>query len=161
MQKIAPSSRQTALGLLLAASVAIAGCGENRQTQCEKIAEIVNTTASQMQAASGSPNGFSQGAQLAEQAATQLESLKLGDQGLETLNQHLTAAYRQWGAVGQEMASIAGPNGGVTTSGNSPSNETIVRWQGVTENFQTVQTAVQNYCQGGPMPPEYSSPPAS
>lgn len=161
MFKILQSSRRLALAMMLVASAAIAGCGESRQAQCEGIAEIVNATASQMQAASGSANSFSQGAQLAEQAANQLQSLQLGDEGLATLNQHLVKGYRDWADVGREMASIAGSDGSVVTSGNSPANDTIVRWQEVTTEFQSVQTATQNYCQGGPMPPEYSSPPGT
>lgn len=77
--------RLAAWGALTLLALTATACGESRSVQCEKIGSILNSTSSQLLSASGTSQGFSQGTVLAEQAAANLEALKLGDKKLGNL----------------------------------------------------------------------------
>lgn len=144
---------------LLLLTLTATACGESRSVQCEKIGTILNSTSSQMLSASGTSQGFSQGATLADQAAADLEALDLGDKKLSNLRSHLAAAYRATSATSLEMDAISGSSGTVTSS--AANNDIIARFEQSDQEFGVVFNAAQAYCNGGDVPPEFTEQPAS
>ena len=141
-------TRLTAFAIL---ALSLTACGESRSVQCDKIGTILNNTSTQMLTASGTSQGFSQGAVLAEQAAADLEALDLGDKKLSNLRSHLSAAYRDDAAASREMDAIAGANGTVVS--NPANTEVVSRFEQASQAFGTVFNATQTYCNGGDVPP--------
>lgn len=143
-------------GLALSAS----SCTENRTEQCRKVGEVVNSTTNRIQAIGTSKVSFIQGAQLFDQAARDLELVTIRDQSFRNLKAHLTAAYRDMSRSSREMAAIADASGGVTSS--DPANSEVVgRDRAATQRFTTVVNGLQSYCNGGTLPTELTSAPAS
>lgn len=150
---------KTSLIAVLLLALTAAACGESRSVQCDKIGGILNRTSSQLLSASGTAQGFSQGATLADEAATELDALELGDKKLSNLRSHLSAAYRSTSAASLEMDTIAGADG--TVISDTGNNEVIARFEQASQEFGTVFNAAQTYCNGGDVPPEFTEQPAS
>ncbi|MEO0455799.1 MAG: hypothetical protein AAF152_04350 [Cyanobacteria bacterium P01_A01_bin.114] len=151
--------RVVALSTLTTLLLAVTACGESRSAQCGKIGDILNATSSQMLSFSSTSEGFVKGAELADQAAADLEALKLGDKKLSNLRSHLAAAYRATSTTSREMETISGGEGSVVV--NADSAAVVSRFEETSKEFQSVFNATQSYCSGGSVPSELTSKPAS
>ena len=149
---------KTNLAAVITLFLAITACGESRSVQCDKIGGILNSTATQLMTASGTAEGFSQGAVLEDQAAADLEVLELGDKKLSNMRSHLAAAYRSNAVASREMDAIAGADG--TVISNTGNNDVVARFEQANQEFSSIFTATQTYCNGGDVPTEYTEQPA-
>lgn len=142
--------------------MALTACGESRSAQCEKIGNVLNASSSQMLSASSTPQGFSQGATIANKAADDLAALELGDKKLSNLRSHLVASYRKSAEASNAMNSIAGPDGSVVidASTNASAKAVMTQFETAMQDFGSVMNAAQTYCNGGTAPSNLTDAPA-
>ena len=142
--------------------MALTACGESRSAQCEKMGNVLNASSSQMLSASSTPQGFSQGATIANKAAADLAALELGDKKLSNLRSHLVASYRKSAEASTAMDSIAGPDGTVIIDASTDASAQAIMTQFETamQNFGSVMNAAQTYCNGGSAPSNFTDAPA-
>ena len=142
--------------------IPLAACGESRSAQCEKIGGILNASSSQMLSASSTPQGFSQGATIANKAADDLAALELGDKKLSNLRSHLVASYRKSAEASNAMNSIAGSDGTVIVDASTQAEyqPIMTQFETASRDFGTVMNATQTYCNGGTAPNNFTDAPA-
>lgn len=139
----------------------LTSCGPSRSVQCNKIIDVVNSTAAKQQAGNGTATQFVEGARLAKQAAMDLDVLIVSDKKLKNIKSHLSAAYQEMSKTSTEMSTIADAATGSVIS-SDPANAAIVnRWNESGKKFTTVMNGMQSYCSGGSAPPDLTSAPSS
>jgi len=153
------------LALTIATTLTLVGltaCGEKRSVQCQKIGDVLNATSSAQLSASGTSEGFSEGAQLSRQAADELMALEIGDKKLSNLRSHIAASFREMAEASTAMDAIAGPDGAVTLDANSnaESEAIMAKFSTTSQDFGTKFNALQTYCNGGSVPSELTDTPA-
>ena len=144
------------------ALLSLTACGEKLSVQCQKIGDVMNATSSARLSASSTSEGFSQGAQLSQQAADDLMALEIGDKKLSNLRSHIAASFREMAQASSSMDAIAGPEGTVIID-NSNSAETqavLAKFEATGQDFSTKFNALQTYCNGGSIPSNLTDTPA-
>lgn len=148
------------LSIVALSAMLLTACGPSRSVQCNKIVNVVNSTASKLQAGSGTATQFVEGARLAKQASTDLDVLIISDKKLKNIKSHLSAAYQEMGKTSADMATITDATTGSVTSSDPTSDAIVSRWNESSKKFTTVMNGMQSYCSGGNAPLDITSVPA-
>ena len=141
------------LGMGLILMGAIAGCGESRVEQCQKIIQALNAAGESLDSADRSEVTVTQLVEKADETLPHLEKLKLRDKTLKDLTQQLTDAAREFSEAGKELKTQLASEEELTIDKALESNE-AERFQAANKRSQEVVDQIDRYCKEGKLTPE-------
>lgn len=134
----------TSVGLI---GALVVGCSEGKVTQCNRLIEIANQAASNVETATQNsspdePTAFLQIADMADDAATQLETLELEDETLRDFRQRFIELYEETSSATRELVEA------VEAQNLSEAEAAYTRLEEATNQEGPLVEEVNAYCGG-------------
>ncbi len=124
------------------------GCSEGKVAQCNRLIEIANQAAMEVESVTQSASAedteaFRTVARTADQAAENLESIDLSDSTLEDFKQRFITLYVETSAATQSLVDA------VEQQNPQEATDAYNRLQSATQQEGPLVDEVNSYCQGG------------
>lgn len=125
----------------------IVGCSEGRVAQCNRLIEIANQAAGEVEsvtqsASADDPEAFRTVANAADQAARDLEAIELSDPNLQDYKQRFISLYVETSAATQALVEA------VEQQDTEAATQAYERLELATQQESPLVDEVNNYCQG-------------
>ncbi len=130
---------------------AIAGCGESRIDQCQKIIQALSVAVEPLETTDRSKVTVTQLVDKADETLPHLKKLKLRDKKLKKLTQELTDAAREFSAEGNELKNQLKSDGELTIS-EALKSDKADGFRAANQKSQDVVDQIDRYCKEGAAP---------
>ena len=135
--------------IIMFAGVLLVSCSEGKVAQCNKLIEIANQAASDVESVTQSstpedPTAFLQIAATADNASSELEAIEIEDETLQGFRQRFITLYVETSAATQDLVAAVEEQ-------NAPgAEEAYNRLEAATEQEGPLVDEVNSYCGGTP-----------
>ncbi len=141
--------RLISTSIIAIAAVVLAGCSEGKVSQCNKLIEIANQAATDVESVTQSsspddPDAFLRIADTADAASEQLETLDIEDETLQGFRQRFITLYVETSSATRELVTAVNEQ-------NAPgAEEAYNRLEAATNEEGPLVDEVNDYCGGSP-----------
>lgn len=134
------------VGLAIAVGLTIGGCSGNKVSQCANMIKVVNQTVIDTKSitesgTNGSVSTLEKSVEIFAKAATDLESVKIGDEKLKTYQNQFLTMYRGVSEVNKQIIE------GIKAKKSTKVHEQLRKYQNISSPERDLATGLTQYCQ--------------